>query len=293
MTKVATDSIPIPSIALQRTSTFEEIRQNRHDGFLWAIAEATVADNAKVLASALVPGKAIAVSDGSFKNSQGTAGFVIEGDNCSGLLVGVNVIPGESEYQSSYRSEMGGVAGTLESLHCVSEAHDISSGAVKIGLDGEQAMKAVADTWPLDPGDPVNDLLQHVRGQIAALPLTITFRWIASHQDKQKTISQLDRWEQLNVECGGLAKSYWNTCALARLWPGSLQFGHKKWSLWIEGKTFSTVEKARVYEYTYTPLTKAYWQKKHNLTPHLITSINWEACGDAMGRLPFGKNAGF
>jgi hypothetical protein len=50
-----------------------------------------------------------------------------------------------------------------------------------------------------------------------------------------------------------------------------------------------TDEKARVYEYTYVPLTKAYWQKKHNLTERLITSINWEECGDAMGRLPFGK----
>jgi len=67
VTKVAAESIPTPSIARQRTSTFEEIRQNRHDGFSWAIAEVTVANNAKVLASALVRGKAIAVSDGSFK----------------------------------------------------------------------------------------------------------------------------------------------------------------------------------------------------------------------------------
>jgi hypothetical protein len=215
VTKVATESIPISSIALQRTSTFDEIRNNRHDGFSWAIPEVTVTDNAKVLASALVRGKAIAVSDGSLKNSQRTAGFVIKGDNCRGRLVGVNVIPGESEYQSSYWSEIGGVAGILESLHCVSEVHGISSGAIEIGLDGEQTMKAVADTWPLDPGDPDYDLLQHLRGQITALPLTITFCWIASHHDMHKTFSQLDRWEQLNVECNGLAKSYWNTCALA------------------------------------------------------------------------------
>jgi hypothetical protein len=193
VTKVATESIPTPSIAGQRTSTFEEIWQNRHDGFSWAIAEVTVANNAKVLASALVRGKAIPVSNGSFKNSQGTAGFVIEGDNRSGRLVRVNVIPGKSECQSSYWSEIGGVAGILESLHCVSEAHGILSGAIEIGLDGEQAMKAVADTWPIDLGNPDYNLLQQVRGQITALPLTITFRWIASHQDKHKTLSQLDR----------------------------------------------------------------------------------------------------
>jgi hypothetical protein len=77
-----------------------------------------------------------------------------ESTNGTGRLVGANVIPGESEFQSSYRSEIGGVAGILESLHCVCEAHDIGSGAIKIGLDGDQAMKAVADTWPLDPGKP-------------------------------------------------------------------------------------------------------------------------------------------
>jgi hypothetical protein len=135
---------------------------------------------------------------------------------------------------------------------------DIGSGAIEIGLDGDQAMKAVADTWPLDPGNPDYDLLQHVRGKIRVSPLTITFRWITSNQDKLKSVSQLDRWDQLNVECDGLAKSYWNT-ALARLWPGSLHFGHKKWSLWIEGRKLSKVEKARVYEHTYAPLTKAYW----------------------------------
>jgi hypothetical protein len=55
-------------------------------------------------------------------------------------------------------------------------------------------------------------------------------------------------------------------------------------------KAFDGGEGSRFYEYTFSPLTKVYWQKKHNLTPSsLITSINWEACKEAMGRLPFGK----
>jgi hypothetical protein len=284
VTKVATESIPTSSISLQPNLAFEEIQKNRHLGSSWAISEVTVANNAKVLAAALVCGRAIAItSNGSFKNNQGTAGFVIKGDNCSWSQ------RYESVYQLSYWSKIGGVADILESLHSVNKAHGILSGAIKIGLDGDQAMRAVADNWPLDPGNSNYNLLQHVRGQIKALLLTITFCWIASHQGKHKTFSQLDCWEQLNVECNGLAKSYWNTCALARLWPGSLQFSHEKWSLWIEEKKILTAEKARLYEYTYGPLTKAYWQKKHIFTPRLIMSINWEACSDAMGGLPFGE----
>jgi hypothetical protein len=193
VTKVATESISTPSIALQGPSTFVEIQKNRHMGFSWAISEVTVADNTKVFTSALVHGRTNAVSNRSFKNNQGTAGFVIKGDNCSGRLLGVNLIPGESEYQSSYLSKIGGVAGILESLHCMSKTHGIlAGGAIEIGLDRDQAIKAVADNWQLDPGDPDYNLLQHVCGQIKALPLTITFCWIASLQDKHKTFPQLD-----------------------------------------------------------------------------------------------------
>jgi hypothetical protein len=113
------------------------------------------------------------------------------------------------------------------------------------------------NNWPLDPGSPGYDLLQHVPGLIKALPITITFRWISSHQDKHKTFAQLDHWEQLNVECDGLAKGFWKTCALARSWPGSLQFGYKQWLLWINGKKLSTVDKKRIYEYTFSRLTEA------------------------------------
>jgi hypothetical protein len=96
----------------------------------------------------------------------------------------VNLIPSKSEYQSSYRSKNGGVVGILESLHCVREAHGILDGAVEIGLDREQAMKAMVNDWPLDPGNPDYNVLQHICGQIKSSPLKITFRWIASHQDK-------------------------------------------------------------------------------------------------------------
>jgi hypothetical protein len=81
-TKLAMESIPQPSIAPQRNSTvFAAKREKRHNGFSWAIPEVVVDDNATVLADALVPGKAIEVSNGSFKNNQGTAGFVIKGNN--------------------------------------------------------------------------------------------------------------------------------------------------------------------------------------------------------------------
>jgi hypothetical protein len=71
-----------------------------------------VDDNGLEIAKALIQGTAIAFSSGSFKDSQGTSAFIIEGDSKKGRLVGVNVIPGEPSSQSACRSELGGVAGT-------------------------------------------------------------------------------------------------------------------------------------------------------------------------------------
>jgi hypothetical protein len=53
-------------------------------GFQWAIAEMSMEDNGLTIATAIQAGHAIAVSDGSFKDSQGTAAFVIEGADSSG-----------------------------------------------------------------------------------------------------------------------------------------------------------------------------------------------------------------
>jgi hypothetical protein len=114
-------------------------------------------------------------------------------------------------------AKSGEVAGILETLHCVCESHDITSGAVEVGLD--QAMKAVRNDWPLDQ---VGGTLQHVRGMIKA-PLDFTFRWIPSHRSKNKSFAQLDRWAQLNVECDGLARAS-GTLAPAKSWL-SIQFG--------------------------------------------------------------------
>jgi hypothetical protein len=267
----------------------EPIRLLRPPGFQWAITEMSMEDNGLTIAAALQAGHAIAVSDGSFKDSQGTAAFVIEGADSSGRVVGVNVIPGEEDSQSPYRSELGGVAGILEALHCICTAHSVTEGHVTVGLDGEQAMKEAFGTWPLDPRRPDYDMLQHIRGMIRVSPLTFASRWIESHQDDHQSLKFLDRWSRLNVECDGLAKSFWNTNALAKSWLPNIQFGLEKWSLWIEGKKLSTVDKQKLYAFAFAERTETYWHRKSSLTPELITSINWEACEVAMGSLPFGK----
>jgi hypothetical protein len=180
----------------------------------------------------------------------------------------------------------GGVAGVLESPHCICAAHGVTKGKVETGLNGEQSMKEAFGQWPLDPGRPDYDMLQHIRGMITASPLTFLSRWLASHQDDNVPLALIDHWGQLNVEC---AKRFWNTNAQARTWRPNLQFGFEKWSLWIANEKLSSVDKKRLCAHFFSARTHTCWHREHGLTPDLIASVNWDACAEAMGRLPFGR----
>ena len=81
---------------------------------------------------------------------------------------------------------------------------------------------------------------------IAASPLTFSSRWIASHQGDAMELAAIDHWGQLNVECDSLAKSFWNSNALATTWRPNIQFGFEKWSLWIDQKKLSQLDKKKL-----------------------------------------------
>ena len=178
-----------PIVTNPITNNVRALLSPHHDSFQWAVSEMSLSDNGIAITQALIQGTAIAVSDGSFKESQGTSAFIIKGESKQGRLVGVNVIPGDESSQSPYRGKLGGVADILECLHCICVAHGITDGKVEVGLDDEQAMKEAFGDWPLNPGRPDFDMLQHILGMIAASPLSFSSRWIASHPIRTTTWS--------------------------------------------------------------------------------------------------------
>jgi hypothetical protein len=61
-------------------------------------------------------------------------------------------------------------------------------------------------------------------------------------------------------------------------------------SIWIRAhQKLSNVDKKMLYAFIFSERTQTYWYQKHSLTPALITSINWDACEETMGRLQFGR----
>jgi hypothetical protein len=111
--KVATEELFEAQTTEAASNNVHSILASRPEGFRWAIAEMDVDDNGGAIAHALIKGTAIVVSNGSFKNQQGTSAIIIEGASSEGRLVGINVIPGNPTSHSACRSELGGVAGIV------------------------------------------------------------------------------------------------------------------------------------------------------------------------------------
>jgi hypothetical protein len=116
----------------------------------WALHQTTHIDNGASLTTAIIRRDTTAVSDGSHKDQLGTSATILRspGDRSAAILC-VNRVPGLLSDQLAYHSELAGVLASLLMVEIVCQLHDITDGAITLGLAGEQAMKDTGDDWPL------------------------------------------------------------------------------------------------------------------------------------------------
>jgi hypothetical protein len=108
--------LSVPRADVPKPQNVKAILLARAASFNWAVNQLSLDDNGIEIAKALRNGSAIAVSDGLYKDGRGTAAFITEGESPKGHLFRVNIVPGEEDCPTAYRSELSGVAGIVESL---------------------------------------------------------------------------------------------------------------------------------------------------------------------------------
>ena len=78
-------------------------------------------------------------------------------------VVGVNAVPRDPSYQSSYRSELAGIAASTTTVEMLCQVHNITEGSMLIALDGE---RAVSQPWDPKPSAPDFDLINSIRRHV-------------------------------------------------------------------------------------------------------------------------------
>ncbi len=85
----------------------------------WCVANVDLLDDGHILAEAIRNKVAIAVGDGSFKETYQTAAWVLEGDTPAGSIIGHVISPGNGSDQSAYRSELPGIMSLKTCVHII------------------------------------------------------------------------------------------------------------------------------------------------------------------------------
>jgi hypothetical protein len=99
----------------------------------WCTYSLEAACDGKKLVEALMTGTSaivMAVSDGSYKDTYGSAAWTIGTEDKENLLSGRAVCPGGPEDQSSYRSELTGLYAILAVTHQLYEYYNVEEGYI-------------------------------------------------------------------------------------------------------------------------------------------------------------------
>ena len=64
------------------------------------------------------------------------------------------MVPADQADQNAHRAELSGVSGMITTLEMICEVHDITSGHIELGLDGENALNKIRDTHHPHPSQP-------------------------------------------------------------------------------------------------------------------------------------------
>jgi hypothetical protein len=203
-----------------------------------------------------------------------------------GQRIGINAIPGAPSVQGAYHSELTGINGVLTIVNEICKLHHITSDMIKMGLDGEEALKQSAGNWLLSPDQADFDMLCNIRAKLAVSPITWQWHWVCGHQDKHVPYHQLDYWARTNMEMDSLAKAFWTTLNAANVVTPNPSLANKDCSLHHGQHKLSHVHKKQLYNLLCEPKAKAYWvDHHHQLTAPAFDNVDWAITGDALHSL--------
>ena len=201
-------------------------------------------------------------------------------------ILGLNRTPGRESEQSPYRSELGGIVGTLSTALAVCKAHNITAGSLELGCDCEGAIKAVTAEDPPKAKSENFDMIWECRHLLKQLPIEVKFRWIKGHQDKKKSVHKLDWWARQNIFMDARAKRFWRKHANSPRPAHRLQ--HEKVSIYWRGSKLAKFHKLEIHEMVMEQPLRKYWKKKDGLTKQGFNLTNWPAQKKALKEQPPG-----
>jgi hypothetical protein len=248
-------------------------------------------DNGATLAKAIQsPEGMIGISDGSFKDSLGTACFTLLGPTQKGSIICPMIVPGEKDVQDAFRSELSGIYGMVVMVNLLCEVHNIKQGTVYICCDGSSALRrAIDQSGDVSPNTQQFDIIAGIRHWKNKSPITWKSKHILGHQDRNPW-NVLDRYATHNCEMDQLARKRWQQLQEEGNSMNSVTISGEPWPLYIETRKISNNFQEEVYEQISGTKAKRYWNDhKQRFGESSTKEVDLQATGDAMKAMPIAR----
>mgnify|MGYP003460263465 FL=1 len=253
--------------------------------FLWLTEFVSETDDGDRVAQAIRDGKAIAVSDGSFKLAIGTASWVLQGEDHADEVKGRCRVPGPEDWQSAYRSELCGLLGSIYFATTLAKHKGITTGKIRVGCDGLSAIQQLREYKVTQtPMRKHFDLISAIRRLMRDSPIEIELFHIKGHQD-DVAFNVLDRFETLNVVMDSQAKAHWTMVqdddadfARHERIPG------EGWPLWLGFEKSTGEIRTPITEHVHSSELEQYWVTRNRFPVGRATGqyVDWSATAHAM-----------
>jgi len=224
----------------------------------------------------------MAFSDGSFKETCGTAAWIIGTEDYGDMISGRAICPGGPTDQSAYRSELSGLYSILAVIHQLCLFYEVKEGQVEIGCDGSAALRIAFGRDPILSSDiPDFDLVGAIYSLRRESTVTWSHRHVKGHQDELS--DDLDIWATRNVLMDKRAKEHFQ---VAQKSERHFTIEGEPWQLWVDGSKVTVGIIPKIYSTTHAASSEAYWERKFNMTPEVIKQIDWQLIGESMRSIP-------
>ena len=225
-------------------------------------------------------GKAIAVSDGSYKNDGniGAAAWIIESWDKSQYIRGQCIVPGEKRVQSAYRSELVGLLAILEKLRLICLQHKITQGGCTIACDGIAALQEATmgnERW-ITPRKQHCDILSATNRIIQGMEIEIKPTHVRGHSDDKKK-EGFTRLEEMNIRMDLSAKAMTDTIAVSKeRWDKFVTHPFSFTMPVIQGRTIVGDTNNKLYQEITEQKLEEYWIRKRRYSKNSSKLIDWK-----------------
>jgi len=169
----------------------------------------TLTDKGKPIIQAITDGHAVAVSNGSFKDNQGTAAWMIYDMRNPKVALGQGVIttPGSRMAQRLYWSKLADIYGIVTTINALTKYHGHSQGSILTISNGEVALNKSMKPWTSNPLEKHFDIIHTICIGVRATKIQWKTKHIKGHQTEEAlALSDKARW---NDAMGKAVKQHW------------------------------------------------------------------------------------